>query len=85
MQQMLLLELIIGKFVRRVTIIHTIILIFPRKSAAWSNSVDDDFLEFGDSMYSDKSYLQKKVNPSANTVNYGRNRAKITNLKVFAF
>ena len=35
-------------------------------------------MEFGGSMYSDAV----KTVPAANTVNYGRNRAKITNLQV---
>ena len=52
-----------------------------RKSAAWSRDSNDDFLEFGDSMYSDASQVQKTVS-AANTVTYGRNRAKITNIKV---
>jgi len=54
-----------------------------RKSAAWirrDGDDDDDFLEFGDSMYSDASSVQKTVS-AANTVTYGRNRAKITNPK----
>jgi len=50
-----------------------------RKSAAWSRKdhEEEDFLEFGGSMYSDAV----KTVPAANTVNYGRNRAKITNLQ----
>merc|ERR1719431_796243 len=50
-----------------------------RKSAAWSRKdrEEEDFLEFGGSMYSD---AVKPAQP-ANTVNYGRNRAKITNLQ----
>jgi len=50
-----------------------------RKSAAWSRKdhEEEDFLEFGGSMYSDPV---KPAQP-ANTVNYGRNRAKITNLQ----
>ena len=55
--------------------------ILSRKSAAWSRDSNDDFLEFGDSMYSDASQGQKTVS-AANTVTYGRNRVKITNPKV---
>lgn len=51
-----------------------------RKSAAWSRDSNSDFLEFGDSMYSDASQGQKTVS-AANMVTYGRNRAKITNPK----
>lgn len=54
-----------------------------RKSAAWTRNDDyDDFLQFGDSMYSDTVSKQKKTSAAtSNTVNYGRNRAKITNSK----
>eukprot|EP00092_Neocalanus_flemingeri_P070006 GFUD01085873.1.p1 GENE.GFUD01085873.1~~GFUD01085873.1.p1 ORF type:complete len:450 (+),score=118.05 GFUD01085873.1:121-1470(+) len=44
-----------------------------RKSAAWSSN-DDDFLEFGDSMYSDTSVDKRNINPVSNTINYSRNR-----------
>merc|ERR1719228_137273 len=51
-----------------------------RKSAAWSGNADD-FLDFGSSLYSDKSSTKIKDNSASNSVNYSRNRAKITNLK----
>ena len=56
-----------------------------RKSAAWSGGPadddGDDFLEFGDSMYSDSSANKQSVQRS-NSVGYTRNRAKITNHQV---
>ena len=55
-----------------------------RKSAAWSggndgDDEDDQFLTFGDSMYSDSASSRANVQ---NSVSYTRNRAKITNIQV---
>ena len=57
-----------------------------RKSAAWSGGSDDDvgdeddFLDFGDSMYSDSNAATNSR--PVNSVSYTRNRAKITNVQV---
>ena len=54
-----------------------------RKSAAWSGSdMDDDFMTFGDSMYSDSASQTSNV---LNSVSFTRNRAKITNPKVYIY
>merc|ERR1712227_480113 len=59
-----------------------------RKSAAWSggngNSIndqddEDQFLKFGDSMYSDSGARSRAS--AQNSVSYTRNRAKITNIQ----
>merc|ERR1711973_847304 len=56
-----------------------------RKSAAWSGGSDDDvgdeddFLDFGDSMYSDSNAATNSR--PVNSVSYTRNRAKITNVQ----
>merc|ERR1719369_42754 len=52
-----------------------------RKSAAWSSTGDGDFLEFGESAYSDAKPNKIKANSALNSINYNRNRAKITNPK----
>jgi len=58
-----------------------------RKSAAWSGGSDDDkddeFLDFGDSMYSDSNAASSSSSNSrpVNSVSYTRNRAKITNVQ----
>ena len=54
-----------------------------RKSAAWSGrdgDDGDDFLTLGDSMYSDSAVKSSNV---LNSVSFTRNRAKITNPKVY--
>jgi len=55
-----------------------------RKSAAWVNAVDDDdFLDFGDSMYNDpapKRITILRGNSAFNSINHGGNRAKVTNM-----
>jgi len=51
-----------------------------RKSAAWTGG-PDDFLDFGSSLYSDTSSNKIKDNSAKNSINYSRNRAKITNPK----
>lgn len=57
-----------------------------RKSAAWVNAVDDDdFLDFGDSMYNDpapKRITILRGNSAFNSINHGGNRAKVTNMEV---
>ena len=64
-----------------------------RKSAAWSSSpgdyrdedddeeVEDSFKKFGGSLYKDDTKTIK-TNSDSNSINVGRNRAKITNPKV---
>ena len=43
---------------------------------------EDDFMDFGDSMYSDSSAAKSSAANTLNSVSYTRNRAKITNPKV---
>jgi len=54
-----------------------------RKSAAWVNPSDDeDFRSFGDSLYKDtapKRITILRSNSAHNSINHGKNRAKITN------
>merc|ERR1711971_797707 len=55
-----------------------------RKSAAWSerdgDDREDDFVTLGDSMYSDSAVKSSNV---LNSVSFTRNRAKITNPKIY--
>jgi len=57
-----------------------------RKSAAWVNGRDEEdysnFAGFGETVYSDKS-KPIKTNSESNSINFSRNRAKVTNIKEF--
>jgi len=53
-----------------------------RKSAAWSSSfADDEEEQFEDAIGTDAVSSRIKSNSAVNSINFGRNRAKVTNMK----
>jgi len=61
---------------------------YHRKSAAWSEYKDEEgdheneeFKRFGGSLYADKKKI--KTNSNMNSINFSRNRAKVTNMEEY--